>query len=242
VPAWFVELVGHSFDLERLAKAFREGDLTVVEREGQWRLRYVPFEEIEESASAAAEYDRLVARVNALALVEWGEDYEPVRTGALNEVQSDGEIRRIVHGTAHGRGRTMATVVIQGADGEPLPPPPSPLPGRLSLAAMDPNVDEALHYLQRGDPTWGELYKVFEIVEDAAGAINDRGWSSRAQRTRFTQSTNHSRVTGREGRHARSKTEPPANPMTLPEARAFIRGVVRSWLVDRATRGNDEPS
>jgi hypothetical protein len=233
MPAWFLQLAGDSSDLNRLADAFRDGDLVVAAADGQWRMRYAPYDQIIEPISAEAEYGRLLGHVNALALVEWGDDYDPVTSGGFGEAKLDGSTHWYLSSTVTARARVSGTLLVTGPDGEPVPPPPSPLPGMMSVAIADADVDDALHFLQRNDPTWGELYKVLEIVEGRAGRIDGNGWASDNERSRFRRSANHQDVAGRDARHARLNTEPPPNPMSLPEARTFIRGVVRQWLASR---------
>jgi hypothetical protein len=233
---WFVRLVGHTFDLERLAQVFPAGNLAVGCEEGEFRLRYEPFERITDPAAARAEYTRLVGQINALAFIEWGDDYAPVNVGGLGEVVPGGSVRR--YGSAQSTTRTggSATGQVIGADGEIVSPRPSSLTVRVALARADADVADALYFLQRRDPTWGELYKALEIIEaDGDGEITARGWASNNERTRFTRSANHQATAGHDARHARLRTEPPPNPLTLAEARLFMRRILQAWLAGRAS-------
>jgi hypothetical protein len=92
------------------------------------------------------------------------------------------------------------------------------------------DVDDALYFLQRPDPSWGELYKAFEVVQGDVGKIEGHGWASEREITRFTRTANHQAAAGREARHARMAQIPPRDPMTLEEGRVLIRRIVSSWI------------
>jgi hypothetical protein len=70
------------------------------------------------------------------------------------------------------------------------------------------------------------------IESDMGGAM--RELASARQMTRFSRSINHPHVFGEEARHIVSANEPPPDPMSLDEAREFIRSLASRWLERKA--------
>lgn len=87
---------------------------------------------------------------------------------------------------------------------------------------------------------WLSLYKAYEVVEEDIGGkknearrkIEENGWATRTEQTRFRRTANGYDVIGDEARHGVQTEEPPRNPMTYNEARHFVRSLVRRWLND----------
>ncbi|MDP9458250.1 MAG: hypothetical protein M3Q60_21300 [Actinomycetota bacterium] len=48
--------------------------------------------------------------------------------------------------------------------------------------------------------------------------------------SRFTGTAQSREELGDEARHASEKYKPPTNPMSLNEARAFVKSVIRAWI------------
>jgi hypothetical protein len=106
---------------------------------------------------ARTQLHRTLLRINALARLQFGGDHDDVHPGGLGSPNETGGVTWYMTGGVTGRARVSATLTVIGPDSEVIPPPPSPLPAQLELAAADPNVDDALYFLQRSDPDWVEL-------------------------------------------------------------------------------------
>ena len=59
------------------------------------------------------------------------------------------------------------------------------------------------------------------------------------QLIRFNRFINHPDVFGEQARHIISKVEPPPNPMSLEEARTFIRALADRWMERKAGLNHD---
>ena len=97
----------------------------------------------------AGKLHRTLLRINALARLQFGDDHVDVHPGGLGSPNDDGGVTWYSSATVTGRARVSATLTSIGPDGEIVPPPPSPLPAQLELAATDENVGSALYFLQR---------------------------------------------------------------------------------------------
>jgi hypothetical protein len=74
---------------------------------------------------------------------------------------------------------------------------------------------------------------LYEVIESGGGGGNTivaRGWARKSQLRRFRHSANSVAVAGDEARHGVEATQPPAEAMSLGEARSFIDGLLRRWL------------
>ena len=134
----------------------------------------------------------------------------------------------------------IPTAVITDAAGNPsafqAPPPRSLVISQI--AESDSAVAKVLRLLSMDDAaTWGGLYRIHEVIEaDMGGESNlkHQGWGSEGDPKRFKHSANSVQVGGDFSRHGSEATYPPKNPMTLPEAEAYLKYVVQCWL---ATKG-----
>ncbi len=107
--------------------------------------------------------------------------------------------------------------------------------GQISsiIPASDRDINEALFYLGSKDSGWPDLYKASEIIAECAGGLDSivrRGWCARKDWKRFTRTANHQEAIGRFSRHARSKEQPPPDPMTVAEAERFLIDVIGHWI------------
>lgn len=230
---WFIELDGESFDLQRLAKAFDDSPVTIRKEADRYRLLDASLSGSDDAEHVRTELTETLRRINALARLQWGNDHGDVRPGAVGHPNDSGGTAWYATATVVARARISVTGIVVGADGEVVPDPPSPLPQKLQLAVTDRNVDDALYFLQRADPSWSELWKAYEVVRDDVGKIEGRGWASERELSRFAGTANHQDAAGREARHARLPTPPLRDPMSLGEARALIARVVSAWLTDK---------
>ena len=120
----------------------------------------------------------------------------------------------------------------------------------LPVWKSDRDVHEALFYLGSDSNAWANLYKACEIVEDRVGgnskSIFQNDWCSRSEWERFHRTANHQETIGLFSRHARQRTVPPPDPMTIDEARAFAVGLVNKWIASMiekdAAQGMSEDS
>jgi hypothetical protein len=93
----------------------------------------------------------------------------------------------------------------------------------VAAALKDSDIAEALRIWGGQNHDWFNLYKVFEIIESRCDIQGE-------ERTRFTWTANHQKAAGEGARHARMKTQPPPNPMTLSEGDAFIERIFLVWI------------
>ncbi len=130
------------------------------------------------------------------------------------------------------RSRLTAKLAVgDQSSGEEAPQTPNEVAALVNLADQNEKVADALRFYARGD--WVNLYKAWEVVRDAAGGETElirKGWATKAQRRRFTGTAQSCRELGDAARHASEEYQPPKNPMSLDEARTFLRSVIEAWI------------
>lgn len=154
-------------------------------------------------------------------------DTDPVAGGSIVEFVVGDEPRR--HHFVDVESITMrvrfgtAEVTVKDAQGNVIEPPAVPSRAQLWMraAALDPEIDSVLRYLQ-GKPGWVELYKAYEAVRNMPN-----GGISKNEIKRFTQTANAG-----ERHHPNDKNKPHRRPMDIWEARALITRWVSAAIDD----------
>lgn len=100
---------------------------------------------------------------------------------------------------------------------------------RATAALQHSRVLEVMKLMSIPEPTTTELGHIVDIVRHACDGNLDN-YASAKQLRRFYHSINDPIVFGLGARHAVSKTDPPAQPMNLEEARAFACSIGATWL------------
>lgn len=153
-------------------------------------------------------------------------DTDPVTNGSVIEFVPNGQSRR--HHYLEAEGVTIrlrvgiVEVTVKDAQGNVIgPPAPSRAQLWMRAAALEPEIDSALRYLQ-GKPGWLELYRAFEAVRNMPN-----GGISKNEIERFTRTANAG-----ERHHPNDKNKPHKRPMKLWEARALITQWVSAAIDD----------
>jgi hypothetical protein len=238
---WFVQLQGHPFDLGHLALHLLGPDLTVCRDErGSDHLLYsssftddLSSEQIAERANQFA-----VLLSGALTVIRTGS--EPVRVGAVYRTNDAGGRDVFVRLNESISVRAeVGAVVVSATDSEGVPvavtQPPSRTQQLIQLAAADPAIAKVLRLVVGYDAKlWVGLYRIYEVIEADVGgqsALVATAWGSESDLRRFKHSANSVAAAGDAARHGREVTQPPRNPMTLPEGEAYVSyAVLRSQL------------
>jgi len=87
--------------------------------------------------------------------------------------------------------------------------------------------------LLRGELTPQTMGHIADLIQDDIGR-EMRDLISGTQLARFYRSINHPDVFGVQARHIVSNVEPPSHPMSLGEAREFIRALATRWMDSKA--------
>ncbi len=226
---WMVRLAGDAFDLDEFPRQFPDGDLFAVQEGSHTFLVGPSLDKLDDVA--------LVNQVAAQALDEFFGVMSLVDVGLQRpdvdmtmRDNGDGTVDAFVpvSGVASARAKAFGAVA-GGQDGPILPTPAQRL--RDALLASPP-LRTAVLLWASPTRTWTRLYAVLEAVEHALGReASVAGLCTRAERERFTRSSNSGEVSGFDARHAPlGKRVPPENPMSLDQAVSFVGRVLEAAL------------
>jgi hypothetical protein len=224
---WQAYLKGDAFDLDTLTHLFPIGQVRVqTDAEGVYVTG--PLLDATTSAGDALRVAKeWLPMLNSAARV-LESSFRPVEVqGSI--VGEDGNRHLFVEANLTARARLTASVTVDPPNVPPLMPRGTEL---MQRAAADHNLAEAMVHISGLRVDWGELYKAFEVLKDAAGGSNElsrRTGVSKRRLKAFTGSANHPAVSGTDGRHARPSGPPPKDTMTIEEARALVNLLVSSW-------------
>jgi hypothetical protein len=190
-------------------------------------------------------------------------DARAVRERAAEAVAVFSGLRRIAEGDGHARvvsvgaifcedGTRQDTFVmpdpceirLRGRAARLIGPgdPAAPAANGYAAALRDPAVRPALQYFS-AEPTAESLWKVYEVIRDDVGGgdkgrgkalIESQGWATPAELDGF-RSVHYPSVLGDEARHGIEPTHQaaPTAPMSLAEARQFVRRLLKHWLASK---------
>jgi hypothetical protein len=213
---WLVRIGGDQFDLQELPALFNLPGATVLEEGGIYFLKSTTFNSLPNADEVLKTAIYLLEVVNGAAILHL-ENFLPVRfQNTIIGIDQDG--KRHSFGFGYGTGRP----ILKSAQ------KPAKVASWITKAGQDKNVADALRYLC--DQNWVNLYKIFEIVQNDVGDIGKRGWVARKDINRFTQTAQSKETLGDAARHASKKFKPHPQPMSLQEAKHFIRTLLLNWL------------
>ena len=242
LPRWEVDLHGDDRDLKHLAQYFTGDGLRIYE-EGKTGQTLMVVEGFSIEADHADVLTAATEKVRVLSGVL------KVARQAQTSLSVGGVMLRKLDGTRHVyasvlvtlgvRAEIHAEVLRRDSNGQLVPvPEPAPLTVRLgALAQTDPVVAKAMRMAVMPDAgTWRGLVPLFEVIDHdvmrAGSSVVKKGWASKTQQKRF-EHTASSSAAGDASRHGHERFDPPANPMTLDEARSFVQMVMHAWVADR---------
>lgn len=246
LPRWEVDLHGDARDLEHLTQHFTGDGLRIYkeDRTGQ-TLMVVEGFPVEanhaEVLTAATEKIKVLSGVLKVAR----QVQTPLSVGGVMLRQKNGTRRVYVSAleTLGVSAEFHTEILRRDSNGRVIPvPQPVPLTVQLAtLAQTDLVVAKAMRLAIAPDAeTWTGLFRLYELIEGAAGgwrSLAGKDWISANQRARFRRTANSS-ASGDASRHGYGDCEPPANPMTLDEARAVVQMVMHAWIADRLAQSD----
>lgn len=123
----------------------------------------------------------------------------------------------------------IPTILI---DGKPLP---SSFPRIVEAARDDRDVEHVLRMYGSRALDMRDLYVIVEAIEAniRPATLQTRGWLSRNQRQRIRRTADSRQVLGPAARHGTEDKQPPANPISLPDARRVVGSIVERWLREK---------
>ena len=238
MPKWLVRLKGERFDLENFPKLLCSLEVRVVEENGSFYLESSEFNSLTSAEEVRERGRELIKIINGAAKLKQ-DNFLGISEDAIIRVGDDGNR----HGylfleeaiTIRTRVKVSAQSTVITADGsEKVATQPSALESLIGVAQKYNVVADALDFYRDG--TWSSLYNAYEIIRGDVGGehqIIKNGWTVKSDVRRFRQ-------TAQPYRHASKKYKPPAQPMTLLEARQLIKAILSRWVSSKTLGINKE--
>ena len=230
MASWRVRVEGSSRSLAMLSR-LTPSPVKIVADDGEMYLESQQFEEAHDSGDVLLMASELLEVVNLLAGLHMG-NWHPVTCDAIVETRSDGSRHVFKHLAASisvSASMTAIPTVVRsdGSVEEGLPQ----YGLEVEVVAANAPLREALQLFR--NPTWGNLYKAYELIANALGGPTEmqrRGWATRKQLQQFKHTAQSPSSIGSEARHAVEPTAPPSTPMSHSEAKGLVRSMIEDWL------------
>lgn len=239
---WKVRLEGHTFDLNHLAQLDKSDFWSVAKFEDGYFLESPVFEHYYDHHDVYGAATELLEKINGLVRLA-SSSYEPVKLGnALRRFDDDANKhdQYIILETIETKIRagSLSKLTVSNPNGTVKEAPRAPTLAEKGFptALNDENMVDALHYWSTFENSWYNLYKILEIIEADVGGqreLESVDWGGprvSSEIVRFKRTANNNKVLGYDARHERSPYAPPANPMNLDNAVAFVRKLLHSWI------------
>jgi hypothetical protein len=230
MPDWMIMITGDPSDLEALGKTFDVGDPRVFTDRDDHFLESSDVRAIRAEADAKTRALELVSMLNGAMRVQHGNRFEPVKFGGLVTFNPQGGPNYYDSGTVVMRLRVSSAGELIDAAGNPVPPPPSPVPKWIGKRS-DATVAAVLRILGRDQLDWYDAYKVYESIRHDVGDAQVKLWEPEVDR--FRRTANNAGALGDDARHPELGWQPPIRPMTLAEAISLVYGLTREWLAQK---------
>jgi len=230
---WKVFLTGDEFDLDALSKSFSGPDPAVVREDEGFVLRSSRFSQFDDSDAVRADAEYLLMLLNGAARLAL-HARRPIVIRDVVLIQNDGAkvYYKSVADTIYIRATASAT--LKRGDGvEEQFNEANVVSEWVNAGLGSEAVARVLGLFATKPVDWVNLYRILEVVEGDVGgpkSIADQGWATREALKRFKHTANSVFASGDDARHGTERTQPPADPMTLSEARSFIEAIVHNWL------------
>lgn len=233
---WRVRLAGQPAALQELSELLNAHDLTVMKEADQYFLTGV---ELDALLDTLTDPDEAQERVAALLGSIYGAielhfpSFEGPNILGIAQIRGDGAQTYLsfnVLGPLAPKG--IVSIASRSVPSEVRAKEVEDFKKRMEVAKGDPHVQTALRLLGLYGVTWDNLYRIYEVIgDDLNESVWTRGWITREQIRRFTQTANSRQAIGDVARHGYDKFQPPRNPMSLSEATSLIRILLREWIL-----------
>lgn len=227
---WLVKLDGEPIDLEDFPYWFPHGPIyAVADATGT----YIAGESFETYIDASEVYQAAGARLDemhaAINLLDSGVQIPEL--GAVIREDDAGIRKGFVLASATMRGRSKVRGALSAIGSENVVPTETQAQQLLKTARENRHLHIALLLLAMPRVSWPHLYRALEEIEAHIGAKpDDAGLCLGTDYVRFKRSANSGEVAGTDSRHRVGKYEPPKQPMTLQDARNFVRHCLNEAL------------
>jgi len=238
---WRIELEGDKINLDYAYNYLTSEDVLVTKNENKYFLESKQFNGIEDASEIKRLADNILEIFNG-ALWLYNNANQQIKIKAVVSIDESGKKHNYLFpGTLVGKVRFSGSVkitkvdkhgnVIEEMDTENS----NPFSNAVSMSLTDKNIRDVMTLLSINPIDWSTLYKIFEIVVNDLGRLNQIPESFNITRSKlrlFKRTANHQDAVGiKNSRHAAIKTEPPSKNMEKVEAENLIKALASNWII-----------
>ncbi|WP_373535905.1 hypothetical protein [Microcoleus sp.] len=188
------------------------------------------WESLTNTSDLLFEATKLIQYISAVAKIHHFTHFPVFKPDNIREVDEEGKCHNRVELLVRDP-RTRVYIKLEGGqDRIPI----LEFDSWRKLAEEDEIVKNVFRLLREFQPTWINLYKVYEIVKRDAGKKKkiDRieQWITKNKISQFTHTANSQSAIGDDARHGVDHNDPPKEPMSLSEAESLIMTLLKQWL------------
>jgi hypothetical protein len=230
---WYVRLQGRKYDLQELPRLFSGPNATVCEQDGAYILKSERFSGLEAPNEVFGIATHILEQVHGVANLTL-RDFKAVKVDAVWKLNEEGHEHwgKFLSTTVTLRASMNKSSTALNANDAIDSDQSSPLSNfRLSVALQHDDIAKALHFMR--EPSWWNLWKVYEVIKDAVGdrkEIARAGWATKEDLLLFGQTAQSDKALGDAARHAGKKYKAPEDPMSLSRARKLITDLLCHWI------------
>jgi len=231
---WFVKLLGNKDDLEDLSKVCNSPELIIRKEEDYFILESKDFEKLENHTDVYHKACEIVVLINGATTIAL-RNKEPLRIENVIKVDDEGRKNFYSFSSVNiTLPRIRCNLTIKSQNGKNVEfNEAAPVPYWYQVAQKEKKVAEVLSLLAENDLYWEKLYILYEeVLGDVKSAIDKKGWVTKKDIKRFTQ-------TAQQYRHGESglkSWKPPKHPMTFEEGKSFVLHIIEIWLKYKCTK------
>lgn len=231
---WEISLVGDDWDIGNLVEllARRRLDFEISKsNRNTWVLRGGRLERLDSAEDVCAEAAILLSWLNGFLQI-FDRPIKRITFDSVDEILIDGTRRSSLLASSNVRARSRASCTVL-RDGVPVVDNTSSLLEKaVGQAISNPDVGRVLEILNFEGVTWVNLYRAYEVMEQALGGRNGvrKIVGTGKNVDRFARTAHSTQSVGLHARHGVQKEQPPSDPMTLEEARGFILDLFRAFV------------
>lgn len=220
IKEWLVKLKGAKHDLNELPSVFNFPLVTVIRLKDDFYLKSAELNKLKDAGKVLKSSKHLIEMVNGAAKLHFDHYGQVDVDNSITGIDENGH----THGFGFGFG-TGRKINVSYED-------PARVKEWLTKAIQEKNVADILRFFS--DQNWFNLYKIYELVKAEAGDVVSCGWLTKGELNRFTQTAQSQESLGDAARHASKKFKPHKDPMSLIEAKSFIKALLLNWLSSAA--------
>lgn len=230
---WIVELSGDPSDLDELSKVFTTPDILIQKDGEKSLLKSETFRSCESSVEVkkiASEILHLLTAGIKLSL----DARKKLDIDGILQIDDDGKRHYFVEISETVCMRCSVSGEIIHADGTREEfHQGDPIPKWVKIAHNDAKVAKVFNFIVADFNSWYTLYKILEVLEEDHFKPIMRGGCYKSMADNFTHTADCYKTTGIDARHAKEIQTPPKNPMSLSEAKSFIKMLLHEWLREK---------